>query len=217
MGSVFNSLTLPFLHSGGRAYSPVVDPGAGFKAASYYVPRQNRPFLTSSSIGAGRDPAVCRLHVSPRAGLHNYEMIRAHHSETPIGLPAPVGSHRESHKLQCGLDVVGLKYPGEAAAPLVVMADPNGANDSLRQRTGRRKPSRRSTPHSAWCCITTPSLLRRLREFGALIATVTGYAAIGDVPWRKALDVYRGWLDTAMGAVTYPSWMWEGQGMLDIQ
>jgi hypothetical protein len=111
----------------------------------------------------------------------------------------------------------GMKYPGGATAPLVVMADANSAKIVA----ATNWPPRAVTPlYSAQRMVLrydTPIRVGESATFGALIATVTGNATIGDPPWQKALDAYRSWLDSAMGTVTYPSWMWDGQGLLDLQ
>jgi hypothetical protein len=53
--------------------------------------------------------------------------------------------------------------------------------------------------------------------YQALIATVTSESGADATPWQLALDVYRAWLDTKMQPVQYPDWMWNGQGMLNVQ
>jgi hypothetical protein len=111
----------------------------------------------------------------------------------------------------------GSIYPGPIAAPLVVMADP--AHAKIVAATNW--PPRRVTPAYA-----AQRLVLRYDDtiavggsvtYRALIATVSGKAEIGDVPWQKALDPYRAWLDAAMGSIHYPSWMWDGEGMLNLQ
>ena len=106
----------------------------------------------------------------------------------------------------------GLPYPGSAAAPLVVMAD----SRSAKIVAATNWPPKSVTPmYAAQRMIMrydNPVTAGGTGTFGALVATVTGNAATGDVPWQKALDLYRSWLDSAMGPITYPSWMWQGQG-----
>ncbi len=54
-------------------------------------------------------------------------------------------------------------------------------------------------------------------SYECMIVNVKGDSARGDVPWQLALDRYRAWLDSHVPAPTYPDWMWEGQGFLDVQ
>ncbi|HWQ57036.1 MAG TPA: hypothetical protein VN442_25345 [Bryobacteraceae bacterium] len=111
----------------------------------------------------------------------------------------------------------GSTYPGPAAAPLVVMADPLSAKIIA----ATNWPPKTVAPLYA-----AQRMVLRYEDvvpvtdsatYQALIAAVTGNATVGNVPWQKALDLYRSWLDASMGKITYPSWMWEGQGMLNIQ
>src|SRR5439155_17344347 len=54
-------------------------------------------------------------------------------------------------------------------------------------------------------------------SYECMIVDVEGDSAHGDVPWQLALDRYRAWLDSHVSAPSYPDWMWEGQGFLDVQ
>ncbi|HWQ57038.1 MAG TPA: fibronectin type III domain-containing protein [Bryobacteraceae bacterium] len=111
----------------------------------------------------------------------------------------------------------GSLYPGPIAAPLTVMADPASAKIVA----AINWPPKTVAPQYA----AQRMVLRYDKvvpvggsiSYQALIATVTGNAAVGDVPWQKALDLYKAWLDSSMGKLTYPSWMWDGQGMLNLQ
>src|ERR1044071_4815441 len=60
-----------------------------------------------------------------------------------------------------------------------------------------------------------PVLAGTTATYGAIIATVTGDAASGKVPWQLAVDLYKSWLDSKI-QVNYPAWMWDGQGFLNI-
>jgi len=111
----------------------------------------------------------------------------------------------------------GSTYPGPASAPLVVMAD----HLSAKIVAATNWPPKTVTPLYA----AQRMVLRyddsvpvgTSSNYHALIATVTGNAEAGDVPWQNALDLYRLWLDSNLGKITYPVWMWAGQGMLNLQ
>lgn len=111
----------------------------------------------------------------------------------------------------------GLEYPALAFAPLVVMADDYHAMIVA----ATNWPPKAVTPKYA--------AQRLVLDYGdsipagtsstyqALIAVIAGDASTGTVPWQLAVDLYRAWLDTQMPPITYPSWMWDGQGFLNIQ
>jgi len=111
----------------------------------------------------------------------------------------------------------GLPYPGDAFAPLTVMAN----NSSARIVAAINWPPKRVIPYYAAqrqvLYYDTPISAGNTVSFSALIATVSGDAPHGNVPWQLAIDQYRLWLDANMAAVSYPSWMINAQGFLDIQ
>lgn len=111
----------------------------------------------------------------------------------------------------------GQPYPGNAFAPLTVMA-----NDSrARIVAATNWPPKRVIPYYAAqrqvLYYDTPISAGNTVSFSALIATVSGDAPHGNVPWQLAIDLYRTWLDANMAAVSYPSWMINAQGFLNIQ
>ena len=111
----------------------------------------------------------------------------------------------------------GLRYPGNAALPLVVEAD----NTNARIVAATNWPPKSLTPLFAAerMVINYDEIIPAgtTASYGALIASVSGNAATGAVPWQLALDQYKSWLDSAMGPVSYPSWMWNGEGFYNIQ
>jgi hypothetical protein len=111
----------------------------------------------------------------------------------------------------------GRPYPGDAFAPLTVMAN----DSSARIVAATNWPPKRVIPYYAAqrqvLYYDTPIPTGNTVSFSALIATVSGDAPHGNVPWQLATDLYRTWLDANMGAVSYPSWMINAQGFLDIQ
>jgi HYDIN/CFA65/VesB-like, Ig-like domain/Cep192 domain 4 len=111
----------------------------------------------------------------------------------------------------------GQPYPGNAFAPLTVMAN----DSSARIVAATNWPPKRVIPYYAAqrqvLYYDTPISKGNTVSFSALIATVSGDAPHGNVPWQLAIDLYRTWLDSNMGAVSYPSWMIDAQGFLDIQ
>jgi hypothetical protein len=111
----------------------------------------------------------------------------------------------------------GLPYPGSAFAPLTVMAN----DSSARIVAATNWPPKRVIPRYAAqrqvLYYDTPISTGNTASFSALIATVSGDAAHGNVPWQLAIDQYRTWLDANMAAVSYPAWMINAQGFLDIQ
>ena len=111
----------------------------------------------------------------------------------------------------------GSIYPGPIAAPLVIMGDPASAKIVA----ATNWPPKTVSPLYA-----AQRMVMRYGDavpvggsavYQALIATVTGNAATGNAPWQKALDLYKAWLDSSMGQISYPDWMWQGQGMLNLQ
>jgi Abnormal spindle-like microcephaly-assoc'd, ASPM-SPD-2-Hydin len=111
----------------------------------------------------------------------------------------------------------GQPYPGGAFAPLTVMA-----NDySARIVAATNWPPKRVIPYYAAqrqvLYYDTPISSGDTASFSALIATVSGDAPHGNVPWQLAIDLYRSWLDRNMPVVSYPSWMISAQGFLDVQ
>jgi hypothetical protein len=111
----------------------------------------------------------------------------------------------------------GQPYPGSAFAPLTVMAN----DSSARIVAATNWPPKRVIPYYAAqrqvLYYDSPISAGNTASFSALIATVSGDAPHGNVPWQLAIDLYRTWLDTNMAAVTYPAWMINAQGFLDIQ
>lgn len=111
----------------------------------------------------------------------------------------------------------GQPYPGGAFAPLSVMAN----DSSARIVAATNWPPKRVIPYYAAqrqvLYYDTPISSGDTASFSALIATVSGDAPHGNVPWQLAIDLYRSWLDRNMPAVSYPSWMISAQGFLDIQ
>src|SRR5580704_2874254 len=111
----------------------------------------------------------------------------------------------------------GLPYPGSAFAPLTVMAN----DSSARIVAATNWPPKRVIPYYAAqrqvLYYDTPISAGNTESFSALIATVSGDARHGNVPWQLAIDLYRTWLDANMSAVSYPSWMINAQGFLNIQ
>lgn len=111
----------------------------------------------------------------------------------------------------------GLPYPGSAFAPLTVMAN----DSSARIVAATNWPPKRVIPYYAAqrqvLYYDTPIAAGNTASFSALITTVSGDAPHGNVPWQLAIDQYRIWLDANMAAVSYPSWMINAQGFLDIQ
>jgi hypothetical protein len=111
----------------------------------------------------------------------------------------------------------GQPYPGNAFAPLTVMA-----NDSRAKIVAATNwPPKRVIPYYAAqrqvLYYDTPIPAGNTESFSALIATVSGDAPHGNVPWQLAINLYRTWLDANMAAVSYPSWMINAQGFLNIQ
>jgi hypothetical protein len=111
----------------------------------------------------------------------------------------------------------GQPYPGSAFAPLTVMAN----DSSARIVAATNWPPKRVIPYYAAqrqvLYYDTPIPAGDTASFSALITTVSGDAPHGNVPWQLAIDLYRTWLDANMAAVSYPSWMINAQGFLDIQ
>jgi hypothetical protein len=106
----------------------------------------------------------------------------------------------------------GRLYPGEVFAPLVVMADLDRASIVA----AANWPPKRAKPLFAAQRMTIeyPDAIAAgtTVTFGAIIATVSGAD-----PWRQALDQYRSWLTEVAPRVTYPAWMWDGEGLLNVQ
>jgi hypothetical protein len=111
----------------------------------------------------------------------------------------------------------GLEYPGSAFAPLVVMAD----NDHAMIVAATNWPPKAVTPlYAAQRLVLSYGDVipaGTSATYHALIAVVAGDASTGTVPWQLAVDLYRAWLDTQMSPVSYPNWMWNGQGFLNVQ
>ncbi len=110
----------------------------------------------------------------------------------------------------------GLKYPGGTFSPLVVMADDRSAIIVA----AANWPPKTVTPMYA-----AQRMILRYEEtiptgstasYRAIIARVSGDASTGNAPWQLALDQYKNWLASNF-TPTYPSWMWAGEGMLNIQ
>ena len=111
----------------------------------------------------------------------------------------------------------GQAYPGNAFAPLTVMA-----NDSkARIVAAINWPPKRVIPYYAAqrqvLYYDEPISAGSTASFSTLIATVTGDAVHGNVPWQLAVDLYRAWLGVNMPAVSYPTWMIGAQGFLEVQ
>jgi len=111
----------------------------------------------------------------------------------------------------------GRPYPGSAFAPLTIVANDSAA----RIVAATNWPPKRVTPYYAAqrqvLYYDTPISSGNTISFSALIATVSGDAPHGTIPWQLAVDLYRTWLDEHMAVVTYPSWMVDAQGFLDVQ
>ena len=111
----------------------------------------------------------------------------------------------------------GQPYPGGRVCPLTVMAN----DSSARIVAATNWPPKRVIPYYAAqrqvLYYYTPISSGATASFSALIATVSGDAPHGNVPWQLAIDLYRSWLDKNMPAVSYPSWMINAQGFLDVQ
>ena len=111
----------------------------------------------------------------------------------------------------------GQPYPGDAFAPLTVMAN----NSNARLVAAINWPPKRVIPYYAAqrqvLYYDTPISAGSTVSFSALIAVVSGDAPHGNVPWQLAIDLYRTWLDANMVAVSQPTWMINAQGFLDIQ
>jgi hypothetical protein len=111
----------------------------------------------------------------------------------------------------------GLVYPGEAFAPLVVLAD----NRKGRIVAAANWPPKQVKPMYAAerMILQYETGLRtgRTETYHAIIADVSGDADGGNPPWQLALDLYRSWLDSKIEPPIYPDWMWKGEGFLNIQ
>jgi hypothetical protein len=111
----------------------------------------------------------------------------------------------------------GQPYPGGAFAPLTVMAN----DSSARLVAAINWPPKRVIPYYAAqrqvLYYDTPIPTGNTVSLSALIATVSGDALHGNVPWQLAIDLYRTWLNGNMATVSYPAWMIDAQGFLDVQ
>ncbi len=113
----------------------------------------------------------------------------------------------------------GLKftYPGQLFAPLVVLA----SSSEARMVAATNWPPKEVKPLYAAERLTLlydeEVPINASVSYECMIVDVEGDSAHGIVPWQLALDRYREWLDSHVPAPSYPDWMWEGQGFLDIQ
>jgi hypothetical protein len=105
----------------------------------------------------------------------------------------------------------GLRYPGEASAPLVVYADA----DQARMVAATNWPPRDVQPeYAAQRLILKYSQQQPANTtltYGAIVSEATGQDS-----WRQVLDDYRAWLDLHV-VVTYPEWQWLGDGFLNVE
>lgn len=113
----------------------------------------------------------------------------------------------------------GTTYPGALSAPLVVVAD----GHSARIVAATNWPPKAVRPfygaERMFLVYDRQPVMRGHSEtFGALISEVRGGTpSAGVVPWQLAVDKYRAWLDSVSAPIAYPSWMWEGEGILNVQ
>lgn len=113
----------------------------------------------------------------------------------------------------------GPLYPGALSAPVVVIAD----NTNAKIVAATNWPPKAVSPYYGsekmfLMYDRDPVPAGQTTTYKALIATVTGgNPAAGLVPWQMAMDKYRAWLDSAVGSVSYPSWMWSGEGIFNVQ
>jgi len=107
-------------------------------------------------------------------------------------------------------------YPGQLFAPLVVLA----SSSEARMVAATNWPPKKVKPLYGAERLTllydegVP--INASVSYECMIVDVEGDSARGDVPWQLALDRYRAWLDSHVPAPSYPDWMWDGQGFLDV-
>lgn len=109
----------------------------------------------------------------------------------------------------------GTTYPG-TSMPLAVIADDRDA----RIVAATNWPPKNLTPlfgaERLVIRYDQPLAAGASSAYSALVSRVSGDASAGKVPWQLALDKYKAWLNNYMPRPTYPSWMWEQEGIVGI-
>lgn len=116
----------------------------------------------------------------------------------------------------------GGDYPGYCFAPLAVLAD--GSEGRIVAATNW-PPSKVSVQYSRYRLGLRYDVLIRansVRSFHALVADVEVDPAIGRLPWHRALDLYKKWLNERMKGeglypILYPTWMRSIEGWQNVQ
>jgi hypothetical protein len=220
------------LHAAGLPEFMAVTAKGIYKTYSNYTVAGNGKYTVSDSVlsatltDQGND--IWQLSITPKVTLGsvrfpwmtNRDPLDSDISNDVYYYPIFLGiGQKAEYQNNDGDFFGGTTYPGGLSAPLVVVADEYSAKivaavnwppQPVRPFYGAQRMFLVYDKHPVPSGTTA--------TYKALIATISGGdPSAGVVPWQLALDRYRAWLDSVSPKVTYPSWMWAGEGFFNVQ